>query len=142
MGELHYFLGVSVKQASETGRTWIGQPGYTEAMLKKFGVENCKPANTPIVSWTKLLKATDDSERMDTNLYQSAVGCLLYLSGWTRPDVAYAILDTLGLGFNNSITSVAPTAPSETNSGFISSGKCEIIVFNPRASSPQANASR
>jgi len=91
MGELHYFLGVSVKQASETGRTWIGQPGYTEAVLKKFGMENCKPANAPIASGTKLLKATDDSERVDTKLYQSAVGCLLYLPGWTRPDIAYAV---------------------------------------------------
>ena len=26
MGELHYFLGVSVKQNSETGEIWIGQP--------------------------------------------------------------------------------------------------------------------
>ena len=28
MGELHYFLGVSVKQNSETGETWISQPAY------------------------------------------------------------------------------------------------------------------
>lgn len=31
MSELHYFLGVSVKQNSETGKTWIGQPAYTKA---------------------------------------------------------------------------------------------------------------
>ena len=91
MGELHYFLGVNIKQNSETGKTWIGQPEYTKAMLKKFGMENCKPANTPIASETKLLKATDDSKRVDTKLYQSAVGCLLYLSGWTRPDIAYSV---------------------------------------------------
>ena len=91
MGELHYFLGVHVKQNSGTGRFWIGQPGYTEAMLKIFGMENCKPVNTPITSGTKLMKATDDSKRVDIKLYQSAVGCLLYLSGWTRPDIAYSV---------------------------------------------------
>ena len=32
MGELHCFLGVHVKQNSETGRIWTGQPGYSEAM--------------------------------------------------------------------------------------------------------------
>ncbi|KAL5481758.1 hypothetical protein EMCRGX_G021989 [Ephydatia muelleri] len=44
MAEFHYFLGVNVKQNSETGKIWIEQPGYTEAMLKKFGMENYKPA--------------------------------------------------------------------------------------------------
>lgn len=91
MGELHYFLGVRVKQCSKTGKTCIGQPGYTETILKRFGMEQCKPANTPIACETKLLKATQDSERVDASLYQSAIGCLLYLSGWTRPDIAFSV---------------------------------------------------
>lgn len=27
---------------------WMGQQGYTKAVLKKFGMEHCKPANMPI----------------------------------------------------------------------------------------------
>ena len=91
MGELHYFLGINVKRNYETGKMWIGQPEYTKAVLKNFGMEKCKPANTPVTSGTKLLKATDESKRVDSKLYQSAVGCLLYLSGWTRPDIAYSV---------------------------------------------------
>ena len=89
MGELHYFLEVSVRQHSE--RTWIGQPAYTQAVLKKFGMENCEPARTPVSSGLKLLKATDESDSADATMYQSAVGNLLYLSGWTRPDIAFAV---------------------------------------------------
>ncbi len=85
MGELHYFLGVSVEQNTETSDTWIGQPAYTQAVIKKFGLENSKPVSTP---GTKLLKASDESETVNETLYQSAVGSLLYLSGWTRPDIA------------------------------------------------------
>ena len=48
IGELHYFLGVSVKQNPETGKIWISQQAYTEAVLKKFGMENSKPACTPV----------------------------------------------------------------------------------------------
>ena len=82
MGGLHYFLGVNVKQNLETGKIWIGQSFYAQTVLKKFGLENCKPAATPVATRTKLLKATEDSELVDATLYQSAVGKLLYLSGW------------------------------------------------------------
>ena len=43
MGEMHYFLEVSVKQNPKTGETWIGQPLYTQTILQKFGMENSKP---------------------------------------------------------------------------------------------------
>ena len=89
MGELHYFLGVSVQQCAEG--IWIGQPAYTQVVVKKFGMEHCKPANTPVIPGTKLLKATEQSESVDVTLYQSMVGSLLHLSGWTRPDIAFAV---------------------------------------------------
>ena len=91
MGELHYFLGVTVKQKFETSKIWIGQPTYTQAILQKFGLEHCKPAATPVAQGTKLLKATEDEELFDDTLYKSAVGMLLYLSGWTHPDIMFAV---------------------------------------------------
>ena len=91
MGELHYFLGVSVKQSHGTGNIWVGQPTYTQAIVNKFGLEHCKPVTTPMTPGTKLLKATEQSEMADAALYQSAVGSLLYLSGWTRPDISFAV---------------------------------------------------
>ena len=89
MGELHYFLGVSVRQHPRG--TWIGQPAFTQAVIEKFGMGECRSVNTPVTPGTKLLKATEQSEIVDATLYQSAVGSLLYLSGWTRPDIAFAV---------------------------------------------------
>lgn len=91
MGELHHFLGVKIIQQPEAGRVWIGQPAYTRSVLEKFGMENSKPINTPVDVSMKLVKATDDSEKVDQAEYQSAVGSLLYLSTRTRADIAYAV---------------------------------------------------
>ena len=91
LGELNYFLGVQVHQNHENDSVWIGQPTFTESILKKYGMENAKLIKTPVNINSKLLKATEDSELVDKSLYQSAFGSLLYLSTRTRPDVAFAI---------------------------------------------------
>ena len=70
--------------------TRLNQP-IPKLVIKKFGMEHCKPANTPVTPGTKLLKGTEQSEIVDATLYQSAVGSLLHLSGWTRPDIAFAV---------------------------------------------------
>ena len=73
------------------GYAWLGQPTYTENLLKKFGMQDCKPVGTPVDVGTKLEKATSEEESIDQQLYQSAVGSLMYLSVSTRPDIAFAV---------------------------------------------------
>ena len=90
-GELHYFLGIAITQDYENGKTWIGQSNYTTNVLTKFGMENSKQISTPVDVNDKLLAASKDSELVDQRLYQSAVGSLLYLSSWTRPDIMFAV---------------------------------------------------
>ena len=91
MGELEYFLGVAVNQNKKSGAVWIGQPVYTRKAIEKFNMSEAKPVATPVDSSVKLTKAEEDSETIDQGLYQSAVGCLLYLSTWKRPDIAFAV---------------------------------------------------
>ena len=80
MGRLHYFLGMKVIQNDETNEVWIGHPAYTKNLLQKFGMESAKPVKTPVDTSTKLVKATESEDSIDQQLYQSAVGSLLYLS--------------------------------------------------------------
>ena len=91
MGMLHYFLGVKVIQNDDMNEVWIGQPAYSRNLLQKFGMESAKPVKTPVDTSTKLVKATGGEDSIDQQLYQSAVGSLLYLSVGTRPDMAYAV---------------------------------------------------
>ncbi len=91
MGKLHYFLGLKVVQNDEANEVWIGQPVYTQNLLKKFGMEDAKSVKTPVDTCTKLVKGTEDEEKFDQKMYQSAVGSLMYLSVGTRPDITYAV---------------------------------------------------
>lgn len=57
-------------------------------LLEKFGLKNCKPMYTLLVSNEKLCQ-DDEIEALDQNLYRSIVGSLLYLIA-TRPDIMLA----------------------------------------------------
>ena len=71
---------------------WIGQQSYTESILKKFDMEDAKNIRTPVDTSTKLIKEVNEEDTgVDQQLYQSAVGSLLYLSIATRPDITYAV---------------------------------------------------
>ena len=91
MGKLHHFLGINVVQDYKNGSVWIGQELYTENILKRYGMEDAKPIQTPVDISTKLMKGGDEDTCVDQQLYQSAVGSLLYLSIVTRPDITYAV---------------------------------------------------
>lgn len=91
MGRLHHFVGMKIVQDDKTGDVWIGQDCYAKDVLQRFGMENCKPAPTPMDPGLKLRAATDDDQIVDPDVYQAAVGSLLYLSVASRPDIAYAV---------------------------------------------------
>jgi len=94
MGKLHHFLGVIVIHLTN-GEIWIGQPTYTKEMLKSFNIEQARPVATPVETGPKLIKTMEGEELFNQETYQSAVGCLLYLSTKTRPDIAYAVGNVL-----------------------------------------------
>jgi hypothetical protein len=91
MNSLKYFVGVQIKQDCFSGRIWLGQSAYCENMLKKFGMADCKPVDTPFDPSVNLIKSTDATELQDAEKYQSCVGGLLYLSTRTRPDISFAV---------------------------------------------------
>jgi hypothetical protein len=76
MGELKFFLGFQVKQVKD--RTFISQTKYTHDMLKKFDMVNAKPIKTPLPT-NGHLDLNDRGKAVDTKVYHSMIGSLLYL---------------------------------------------------------------
>uniref|UniRef100_A0A5S6QB82 Reverse transcriptase Ty1/copia-type domain-containing protein n=1 Tax=Trichuris muris TaxID=70415 RepID=A0A5S6QB82_TRIMR len=68
----------------------MSQRLYVLNLLKRFGMQNCKPATTPLAPNLKLTKPlTVSKEEMLTFPYQTLIGSLMYLAVATRPDIAY-----------------------------------------------------
>ena len=62
LGELSFFLGLQICQSNQG--IFISQTKYIREMLKRFGMEDWKPVNTPMKTSCKLSK-DDDSKSID-----------------------------------------------------------------------------
>ena len=87
LGELIYFLGLQVQQA--TYGIFLSQAKYLKQILKKYGMEDCKPMSTLMLTGCNL-SSHDDSPMVNQPEYRSMIGSLLYLTG-TRPDIMHAV---------------------------------------------------
>jgi len=64
-------------------------------MLRDFGMEDCTPVKTPMVTGLRLETpgnplSAEEIEFMKDKPYLCAIGKLTWLANGTRPDIAYA----------------------------------------------------
>lgn len=95
LGDLNYCLGVQVHRNKQLGTVCIHQSKYVSDILQKFSLSMASPVSTPIVVGVKLTAedqpvSLEDKRDMDSIPYRAAVGCLIYLTVWTRLDIAKA----------------------------------------------------
>ncbi|KAJ9548881.1 hypothetical protein OSB04_021424 [Centaurea solstitialis] len=76
-----------VKQKSDG--IFINQSKYVATMLQKFGMNDAKPASTPMETH-KHLTADVEEEEVDVHQYRSMIGSLMYLTA-SRPDIMFAV---------------------------------------------------
>jgi hypothetical protein len=87
-GTMHYFLVLELWHRNDN--IFLSQGKYTMEILNKFGMLNCKPMATPIVTNLKKISVySSDSDEIDMTLYRQLIGSLMYLVN-TRPDIFYA----------------------------------------------------
>jgi hypothetical protein len=87
LGFLHYFLGLQVLQTNEG--IFLSQSKYSCDLLRRFHMDDCKPAPSPFQSGVNLT-STCTSPEVDATLYRQLVGSLLYLT-YTRPDLSFDV---------------------------------------------------
>ncbi|KAL9293668.1 putative RNA-directed DNA polymerase [Arabidopsis thaliana] len=87
VGELNYFLGLQITQSS-TG-IFISQSTYAKNLIKRFDMQTCKTAYTPMSKASKLSK-DEGGHAVDQKLNRSMIGSLLYLTA-SRPDLCHSV---------------------------------------------------
>ena len=86
LGLLNYFLGIEVSQVKEG--IFVSQKKYTESILQKFKIMDCRFVVIPLAANEKFRK-DDGEKKANSSLYRSLIGSLLYLSS-TRSDIMFA----------------------------------------------------
>jgi len=87
MGELTYFLGLQVKQLKHG--TFLSKSKYCFDLLKKFKIEYCTKAATPIAT-NCLMDANEAGQQVDSTEYRGLISSLLYLTA-SRPNIQFSV---------------------------------------------------
>lgn len=92
LGPVEHCLGMRINQYSNG--VSIDQEHYIEQILERFGLSDCNSLSTPMKpneNLTVVEMTQEEIDQMRNVPYQEAIGCLMYLSQCTRPDISYAV---------------------------------------------------
>ncbi|MBW0553887.1 hypothetical protein O181_093602 [Austropuccinia psidii MF-1] len=92
LGPANLVLGIKLTQEKAARKIFLSQTSYIHDLLSEYGMSNCKPVETPMVSNSKVSVASDDDHQQFLSLnknYRQAIGKISYLQVATRPDLAF-----------------------------------------------------
>jgi hypothetical protein len=87
LGLMHYFLGLEIWQ--QEGETFLSLGKYATNIPKRFGMEECKPMTTPMITNLKKLNSSE-SNKVNPTIYRQLIGCLMYLTN-TMPNICFVV---------------------------------------------------
>jgi len=90
MQEISNFLGMKIGYDMARSTLKINQSKYVKDLLKRFGMEDCKPSLVPLETNLKLTR-NHNMEGTTQHPYRELVGCLTYLMITSRPDISIAV---------------------------------------------------
>ena len=96
MGASRKILGMEIFRERDPKKIFLSRDGYIDKILSRFGMLTVKPIYTPSASNSHLSvafapKSVEEKEYMSWVPYASAVGSLMYVMVYTRPNLAHAV---------------------------------------------------
>ena len=91
LGPASVILGIEIKRDRQARKLWISQREYTQEVLSRFHMKDCRSVSTPMDKST-LHELNTEGELASENVpYRQAIGSLIYLVSCTRPDLALTV---------------------------------------------------
>jgi hypothetical protein len=89
LGDVTNLLSMAIERPSR-GELIVNQQSYVDEILEEFSMSDCRSLSTPLeVGVMNVDRCVSDT--FDQHTYRKAVGCLLYVAGNTRADIANAV---------------------------------------------------
>ena len=86
-GPIATYLGVQIERDRVNGTLKLHQEGYLNEILGAMSIKS----DNVLTYNTRVSLVKNEGEPYELDLYRSAIGSLIYLSQWTRVDIAYAV---------------------------------------------------
>jgi len=92
LGVMDEYVGCKTDLDVEDRSLKFTQPVILQSFIDEFGIGKDKPV-TPMIPGTVLTKCNPENALSPSRQtkYRSGVGKLLYMAGWSRPDIQYAV---------------------------------------------------
>jgi Reverse transcriptase (RNA-dependent DNA polymerase) len=105
LDEASYVLGLKIHQNCSQGILGLSQQAYINKVLKRHGMEQCKPEDSPVAKGDKFSlnqcpRTELEKSKMQNIPYVSVVMSIMYAQVYTRSDIAY-ITGMLGRYLSN-----------------------------------------
>ena len=97
LGNVRFCVGIAIDRDRAAKTISLSQTALIDRIIAQFGQQDAYPAKTPMDPGLKLRRpnqselTTHDKTELVKFPYRSLVGCLLYLSVASRPDITYAV---------------------------------------------------
>jgi hypothetical protein len=103
LGPIKDYLGIDIEHNAKGGLIKLSQTKYINKVLERFGMSNAKPVSTPLDPKIKLEPNNKQASKDDIKLFQQIIGCLLYITLGTRPDLAFSVIKLARYASNPSL---------------------------------------
>ncbi|CAI7908908.1 unnamed protein product [Closterium sp. NIES-53] len=91
LGELRSYLGLQITRDRARRTITLTQSHMVQQVLQRFGFTYSSPQATPLSTRHSLSALPSDESVESSGPYPELVGCLMYLTTCTRPDLAYPL---------------------------------------------------
>lgn len=88
-GEVKVCIGLVILRDRSKRVVSIAPQKYTHKILDRFGMAECK--STPTRKDPQIEKEALDLEPFDSTIHRQAIGSLIFLMIYTKPDITFAV---------------------------------------------------